>query len=364
MSISGEHAVALPGTSPSQARNLVCCFLNEVLPAHISGPPPDAKDGQPCELSLSATVMLDFVPISMDVSINVNEAGTTMATFAHPSQSDIVRFNCVIDRLTSFLRSSGVEVVSGRQASIDAAVKFVDDDFSDDEEDMYAEGDLKEDSSTECRHKLLQADLSSSSASLREEAFRLLAREVTSSTSTAAFASVADVLVKSHLESSFLAGNMVSLAEMFPFAAVLQQISNGASQEACEILSGSPLYTVLDNLALSEYPAIITNKLQTVVQSLRLWKAYSQKLGNTKPSSGACIMTDSTRCTETDYTGDIDDDVEEDWDACRDNWHSMKLADTEMFAKTSNCHVQVHGPLEIHDLASSIFGLQAAAVTA
>lgn len=353
---AGELVAALPGSSPTQVCKFVRCFLNESLPTTISGCSLEAEEDQ-CHIL--ASVFLDFVPIGVEVHCSVDNEGTTVAVFKHPSQNDIIRFNRVLDQLMTFLRKSGLQVNATNAASAGAPAQCVDDDFelTDDGDDDMPSADT-EPAWSESGQRIIQADLQSSTPTLREEALRHLARWAAATTES--HAAVAQCLVKSQFQSTLLAGSRASLAELYPGASALQSVSEGMSHQASEIVSNSNLFTVLDNLQLSGFPTIVANKLTSAIQSLRLWKAYSKKLGSDMPSAGTEFLSASTRCTDLEPLDDLGDDDE--WETCQwdkflDNgpkWQPHVLDDT--VDKESYFRPQATS-MELSSLAGHLFGV-------
>jgi len=292
----GECAIAILASSPKQVSDHVLYFLNNEVPTHISGLTLEPSEGQPCQLC--AIVFVDYIPIQIEVSTYA-EDDRTVAVFKHPSQSDILRFHLVLERLISSLRSSNLHVTSTPQQATAASFRMLDDDFEDeisaDDEATWSE-----------RISLVEDMMSSSDASSREEALQNLARWAACDGVNKAV--LADVLVKLHLKGVLPVSTATPLAEMYPVAAVLRQLSNSLSPEACDILSHSALCADLEKMYLCESAPIITRELEVTVKGLRMWKAFSKKLS---PLSALQeFSSNSTTCSDmapSDHFSDDDD---------------------------------------------------------
>jgi len=342
MSFSSDLAIAVSGSSPIETSNYVRHFLDEVLPAHISGPPSVTKEGQTCHVS--ATVFMDYVPLGIDFCVDVDQEGRTVVALKHPSQNDVIRFNRVFDRLVSFLQSSNLQVITSHKSNTGPA-RLIDDDFDFADDDML----MDDEPSWDDRVNSVQADLESNNITLRQEAVQDLARWV--ATEPKSHAAVAQGFVKFQFESTLLAGKTAPLAEIYPIASALQKMSRGVSSEATDVLSNSQLYAVLNNMKLTELPPLVARELSQALQGLSLWKAYS-----TGEKSTDKFGSNSTRCTDLDALEELTIEDEDD--------ENSMVEDEQKFSSMSRQSSQKSGgksPWEkVNTIADFLFGEPAA----
>jgi hypothetical protein len=303
MVLPGERIFLILCTSPEVVASRVNEFLEGIVPAHSCGSQLDT-DGQ--TILVAATVFIEFVPISLEVSIRVDDddEGASTVVFKHPSQSDIVRFRHVTDRLIMFLQSVGLQLRMQSLATIGWFPCILDDDFNDDCDSICA--DVLDDEVHSCAAygDLLQLDMESPSAIVREEAIRNLARWA--ATTPASHAAVAKICVESHLEALLVAGSNAPLAEVYPAASALKHVTGGISEEAWKIITSSQLWPTLEKLDSTEFPPVVGKELAIASKSLRLWNAFSQKLPAYTGEGG--FSSGSTRCTDTICGDDICND--------------------------------------------------------
>jgi hypothetical protein len=293
--------IAVSGASPAEVTTLVRRFLDKSVPAHIAEVQGEL-DGQPCRIS--AIVFMDYIPLGVEVcAFADNEAEGTTILFKHPSQNDHVRFNRIVELLTTFLKSSNLQFANSVKPS--GASHLLDDDFSDDDSE-------NDGASWSDRCKFVQVNLESSSAPLRQEALRYLATWAASGPQS--HEGLAEIYAKLQLE-TILSGTTEQVAEMYPVAAALHHLSSGLSSQACDILCQSTLFDILSSMDMSGLPPIVSRELQPALRGLQLWKAYSSRFSTKKPVDGT-FGSDSTRCSDNDtavgHLLDFDDEEEDD----------------------------------------------------
>jgi hypothetical protein len=292
-----DFKTTVSGTTPKEVCDAVHGFLVKEFPADISTRP--LCDEQKQGFQVSATVFVDFIPVRVEVYAMPDGAFDVALSFNHPSQKDIVRFNCLVEHSIAFLQSQGMQIGTSKKMGLNQLI----DDVPEDQELSWKE-----------RVEVVQDNMASDCAMLREESLQYLARWA--DLSPACHTAVANVFVKSKFEERLLAAasTPLPLAELYPAISALHSVSCATSPEACDILCSAPICAALKTLTSSELPPIVASKLAVAVQSLQLWNAFSPKLSDEKITRD--MGSNSTRCTDLDTLhdfGDLDDvdDVED-----------------------------------------------------
>jgi hypothetical protein len=189
---------------------------------------------------VSATVFVDFVPLTIEACTYAAAGGVTSLDLKH-EQSDAVRFKRVCDKLVAFLRSSGMHASTAQDAAANvplaAKAKLVDDDaaFMDDLSTEDPEASWND------RVELVMADLDSQRSYIRELAAQSMARWATSSTAShvSLAQGFADRAEKFAID--YFGNPQAPLVELYPLAATLRCVACGGISEAYAILSQSPI---------------------------------------------------------------------------------------------------------------------------
>jgi len=319
-------------SSPTDVAKLAHRFLEEVVPAQIFPQPVDTEDRvQRCEEQrLIATVFWDYVPLRIELcTYTETDKKETTLMFLDRSHNDIIRCKHVLDNLVAFLLTEGLQVheplrvtrlSGGLLAHGPRPQLMVDDDMSmsDDEEDSWTS-----------RVDLMWDDALSPDSALREEAFRYLAHSAASAPDS--HAAIAKGFADFQLGLTLFADPHSSLAEMYLAASALQHMGTGESPDACDILAHAPSFQALAKFEVSDLPPLVARELALAVDSISLWKTFSQKVVGKAGPEGS-MGTASTRCSDTapifdpgltlqrlnrscrpeyEYDDDEDDDIDE-----------------------------------------------------
>jgi len=287
-------------SSEMEVEDKVRSFLNKELPANVSGLAPESKHGE--TRHLEATVFMDFIPLSIDICIfSPNGVDETAVVLLDLSQGDVICFNRFVERLTTFLMSTGLRIVAPHHGAAGIRTGLVDDDFGDMQDDMSTDDHL----SWPERVELVLADVNSPNAAVREEAFQCLARWAVSAPSSRE--EVANGLAKHGAK--LFANPLSSLAETYPVASALRAMTCGTSPGACKIISNSNLFTALRTMKVSEFPPLVAHELLMTAQNLQVpHKVLAGPDFQKDDSLGDKFTSNSTKFASTDLESLTDDD--------------------------------------------------------
>jgi hypothetical protein len=304
--LASELRIAVSKTSRSNVAHIIRHFLDAKVASH-------SVAWQACDIS--SVVFLDFVPLSIEISLTASNEDETIATLKHSKQNDVILMHQFFWQLVDFLRSSGLACVTSTSSE---SAGLMDDDFDLEDDDMWLKmtcglSDLNsfrlaEDALWSERVELVQVDMTSRSADVREEALQHLARWTASEPGS--HKACAKYLQESQVVTTIFANSSTSLTELYPAAAALKNVVVGDPAEICDSLCVSKLFIVLQSLRMSELPPIVARELAIVVEASKLWIAH--RAGDEcKKLSGDTIDSNSTRCTDAGTIYDFDDDVSE-----------------------------------------------------
>jgi hypothetical protein len=256
---------------------------------------------------MKTVAFVGYVALNIEICISSYQ-DVAIVIFKESKQNDVILLQQLFGQFVSFLRSSGLQATTMHQTLMNAGV--VEDEF-DLESDI---DDAMRDALWSERVDLVKGDLESHNGAMREEAFQHLARWAASEPKS--HRAVAKCLQASKVVITLFVNPSATLAEMFPAASALKNVTQHASPALYMDLCASPLFDVLQNIRTAELPPLVVRELEVAVDAIQLWGAYEKWLSRKAKKKSSKIVaermsefsSDSTRCTDLDPILEIEDD--------------------------------------------------------